>query len=176
MSFQRFFVQPAAPEYAETFRAYRNYFEDLASCIGGYYGVADSLVAGVHDAVLAHVRTVRINRKPLTKSSRQLIGDCLCKSWSRLHRIERELADPWTFDEEVNGWLPNHCYYAAYYGVLAYAAASRQSIPRDHRTALNLIAKEIGRGLLPYPWSASCSDGPDTAAITYDGFVGRRLG
>ena len=53
------------PEYAEAFRAYVNYFEDLAGTIGGLYGVEDSLAAGVHTAVAEHPPIRRVQRRSL---------------------------------------------------------------------------------------------------------------
>lgn len=157
------------PEFAESFRAYRNYVEDLAGCIGGEFGLADTLVAGVHDAVLAHPPVKRVNRKPLGSQQRQFVGKELRKSWGNVHRVAAEVHSPWAFDEEANAWIPTMAYYAVYYAVSAYAAASQQAVPRDHRAGLNLIAKDVKRGMLPYPWSACCEAGPKDA-VTFAGF------
>lgn len=61
-------------------------------------------------------------------------------------------------------------YYAVYWAVIAYAVASGNHVPRDHRAALNFAARQVIRGVLPYPWCASCTGGPETAAITFAGF------
>lgn len=159
----------ADPEFAEAFRVYRNYVEDLAGCIGGEFGLASSLVVGVHDAVLAHPAVARVNRRTLTGDGRQLVENGLRKAWSHVHRVAAEVDDGPSFDEEANAWLPVMAYYAVYHAVLAYAAASGQRVPRDHRFGLNLIAKDIKRGMLPYPWSAYCEAGPGRST-TFGGF------
>lgn len=158
------------PEFAESFQVYRNYMEDLAGCIGGEFGLTDSLVVGVHNAVLAHPALARVNRKPLESDRRELVEKALRKSWGNLHRVAVEVDNPWAFDEEANAWLPSMAYYAVYHAVLAYAAASGQMVPRDHRAGLNLIAKDVKRGMLPYPWSARCEAGPGPT-VTFDGFT-----
>jgi hypothetical protein len=158
------------PEFAEAFRAYLNYFEDLAGSIGGEYGTGGTLVEGVHDGVLAHPPVTRIRRKPLSTTERDAIDKALRKAWASTQRVSAEVEDPGNFDEEANAWIPMQSYYGVYWAVIAYAIASGNQVPRDHRGALNFAARQVIRGLFPYPWCASCSDGPDTADITYGGF------
>lgn len=158
------------PEFAEAFRAYVNYFEDLAGSIGGEYGTGGTLVEGVHDGVLAHPPVARIRRKPLSPAERDAVDKALRKAWASTQRVSAEVEDPSTFDEEANAWIPMQSYYGVYWAVIAYAVASGNQVPRDHRAALNFAGRQVTRGLFPYPWCASCSNGPDTADITYDGF------
>jgi len=147
----------ADPEYEASFRAYSNYFADLAGAIGGLYGWEESLIAGVHAGVAAHPPISKIQRRPLDARRRAGLQKALNKSWGHLHRGWRELEDPDDFDAEVNALLPNQAYYAVYHAVRAYAMASHQEARLEHRAMLNLIAKDAAtRELLPYPWSVAC--------------------
>jgi hypothetical protein len=157
------------PEYAETFRAYSNYLVDLASDIGGRFGWGDSLVEGVMTGVTAHVEAKRIKRRTLTRSQEDALDATLRKAWGNIRRLRREVDDLDAFDEESNAWLPVQAYYAAYHATRAYAVASNQNLPHDHRKALNLISKEVVRGLLPYPWSAYCNGCPNVGTHTFGG-------
>lgn len=157
------------PEFAETFRAYRNYVEDLAGCIGGQFGVATSLVCGVHDAVLSHPPVARVSRRPLSDERRQATKAALQKTWGWLHRMSAEIEDPYPLDEEANAWLPVMSYYAVFHALLAYAAASGQAVPRDHTATRRLAAKEVKRGVFPYPWSAWCEGCPQTGKVSFGG-------
>ena len=159
------------PEYAEAFRAYVNYFEDLAGSIGGLYGMAPSLAAGVHDGVADHPPTWRIQRRSLDRERSRAIETALRKSWSTLRRLDREVEDPNVFDEEANAWLPSQAYYAVFHAVLGFAAASGQVIPRDHAAALKLAGKEVVRGSLPAPWDAWCEGCPQTGSHRFGGLV-----
>lgn len=151
------------PEYAEAFRAYRNYVIDIASEIGGRYGWGTSLVEGVMDGVDRYVSDLGIQRRPLSEDEAAGLEAALRKSWGDLRRLRREVDDD-AFDEESNAWLPVQAYYAVYKAVLAFAVASGQQAPRDHRKALNVIAKDVERGLLPYPWSLCCIGCPQTGS------------
>ncbi|MCP4382682.1 MAG: hypothetical protein GY798_14900 [Hyphomicrobiales bacterium] len=159
------------PEYAEAFRAYVNYFEDLAGSIGGLYGMAPSLAAGVHDGVADHPPTWRVQRRPLNRDRAQGLDTAFRKSWSTLRRLDREVEDPDLFDEEANAWLPSQAYYAIYHAILGFAAASRQAIPRDHAAALKLAGKEVVRGSLPTPWDAWCEGCPQTGSHQFGGVI-----
>lgn len=158
------------PEYAESFRAYLNYVEDLAGSIGGIYGVASSLVEGVHDGVLLHPPVARMRRKQLDDDRSATVKQALRKAWSHTYRMAVEVGDAALFDEEANAWIPTQAYYAVYHALLAYAAASHQSIPNNHRAGLNFASELVSSGRLPYPWSACCTGGPETADISYAGF------
>ncbi len=56
-----------------------------------------------------------------------------------------------------------------YHAVLGYAAASGQSVPRDHAVALKLAGKEVTRGLLPPPWDGWCEVCPQTSTVRFGG-------
>lgn len=157
------------PEFESAFRAYVNYFEDLAGSIGGLYGWDESLVSGVHEGVLTHPPVVKVQRRQLTSSTGAAWESAMRKSWGALRRAHREVEDPELFDEEANAWLPVQAYYAAYHAVLAYAIVSGQAFPKDHAAALKLIGKDVCRGLLPYPWSLACKGCPQTGS---HGFIG----
>lgn len=158
------------PEYAEAFRAYVNYFEDLAGAIEGRYGfAAPSLAAGVQDAVAAHPPTSRVQRRRLTAPNAKALDAAFRKSWSALRRIDREVEDPTTYDEEANAWLPMQAYYATFWAIIAYAVASGQPVPKDHAAALKLAGKEVVRGLLPPPWDAWCDGCPQLGTCSFGG-------
>lgn len=159
-------------EYSEAFRAYRNYLEDLAGIIGGTYGVAGSMVEGVHDSVFQNPPVRRIRRKSPDSDRAAALEKSLRKAWSNVHRMAGEIAGPIEFDAEANAWLPAQAYYAVYHALLAFAAASGQPTPRDHRGALNIAGRQASSGVMPFPWSACCVGGPDKSAISYSGFTG----
>ena len=164
-------LQAPDPEYAEPFRAYMNYFEDLAGMIGGLYGLGDSLAAGVHDGVRNHPPTWRIQRRAHRARTAASIEGAFRKSWATLRRLDREVEDPDIFDEEANAWIPAQAYYAVYHAVLGYAAASGQPVPTDHAAALKLAGKEVVRGALPVPWDAWCGGCPHTGRHRFGGLV-----
>lgn len=157
------------PEYAEPFRAYLNYFEDLAGTIGGLYGLTESLASGVHDAVEAQPSTGRIQRRVLDASRSTHIERAFRKSWGTLRRLDLEVEDPEFFDEEANAWIPAQAYYAVYHAILGFAAASAQLVPRDHAATLRLAGKEVVRGALPAPWDAWCDGCPHTGSHRFGG-------
>ena len=132
----------ADPEFGEAFRAYRNYFEDLARYIQDLHGYSDrgwprsSLVDGVHDHVLAHPGVKSLNRRKLSGAEEAALEHHLRKSWSDLRRMARELDDPDHYDDEANAWLPAQAYYAIYNAVLAVmTAGGRPGAARPRRGA-----------------------------------------
>jgi len=157
------------PEYAEAFRAYVNYFEDLAGNIGGLYGLAPSLAAGVHDAIESHPPTWRIQRRRLGSDQTKSMEVAFRKSWSTLRRLDLEIEDPDVFDEEANAWLPSQAYYAVFHAVLGFAVASGQQVPRDHAATLKLAGKEVLRGALPAPWDSWCEGCPQNGTHKFGG-------
>jgi hypothetical protein len=163
----------ADPEFEQSFRAFSNYLEDLAGVIGGTYGWAESLVAGVHDAVQQHPPIRRIERRRLSDKRRESLHGALRKAWSHLLRCWREVEDD-QFDREANAWLPTQAYYAVYHATRAFAIASSQDLNPDHRATLNLISKEItNRALLPHPWSVACSGCPQLGQVAWTGLLRR---
>lgn len=170
MSIVTFDLRFPDPEFAEAFRAYVNYFEDLAGVIHGEFGWEESLVDGVYAAVGGHQAVRQIQRRRPTPVQLRTLELALRKAWGFLRRAQREVADPESYDEEANAWLPEQCYYAVYHAVLALAVATGQHVPRKHTPALKLMGKEVRRGLLPYPWSAWCEGGPGTGEHRFGGF------
>ena len=159
------------PEYAEPFRAYLNYFEDLAGVIGGLYGLDESLASGIHNAVGAHPPTWRIQRRVPDATRSANVERSFRKSWGTLRRLDREVGDPEFFDEEANAWIPAQAYYTVYHAILGFAAASGQSVPRDHAAALRLAGKEVVSGALPAPWDAWCEGCPHTESHRFGGLL-----
>lgn len=157
------------PEYEAAFRAYVNYFEDLAGSIGGTYGLAPSLAAGVHDAVALHPPVQRVQRRRLAGNELSALDAAFRKSWAALRRVAREVEDPAVYDEEANAWLPMQIYYAVFHGIIALAVASGQPVPHDHAAALKLAGKEVRRGLFPAPWDAWCDGCPQLGTTGFGG-------
>ncbi len=157
------------PEYAEAFSAYRNYFEDLAGWIGGNYGWAGTLTEGVHDAVLLHQAAAKVNRRPIGEGRLSDLDKALRHAWGDLRRAYREIEEE-DFDEEANAWLPAQIYYSAFHAARAYGFASGQWVSNNHQGVLNMVGRTVKRGLLPYPWSVSCSGCPQTGTVSFDGF------
>lgn len=158
------------PEYEAAFRAYVNYFEDLAGAIEGDYGLtAPTLAAGVHDAIALHPPIKKVQRRMLTISERKALDGAFRKSWAALRRIDREVEDPASYDEEANAWLPMQAYYAVFHGLLGCAVASGQPVPRDHAACLKLAGKEVVRGLWPRPWDAWCDGCPQLGTCGFGG-------
>jgi hypothetical protein len=158
-------------DFEKPFRAYSNYFQDLAGTIGGVHGLAGSLADGVHTAVLRLEAVRKIQRRRLNPRASLELEACLRKSWGALRRTLREVEDPSAYDEEANAWLPVQAYYAVYHGILALAVASNQPLPRDHAAALSLVADQVKRERLPYPWSAWCAGCPQTDTATFGGIA-----
>lgn len=159
------------PEFAEAFRAYTFYLEDLAGLIGGQYGwSAESLAAGVHEGVLVHSQRGRVRRQALSDAEYTALDKFLRKSWGQLRRAHREVESTSShFDEDANALLPVMAHYSLYDAIGALTVASKQRVPRDHTAALNTIGKEIVRGLFPYPWSACCTGCPQLGEVQFQG-------
>lgn len=158
-------------EYAAPFAAYRNYVEDVAGSLGGRYGLAETLVDGVYEAVGSRQAVRRIQRRRLSPADEGELQRSLRGAWARLRSMQRELADEDFFDENANALLPMQGYYVIYHGARAYAVASGQAAPNDHASALKLLSKEVGRNVFPYPWSASCTGCPSLGTHTFAGLT-----
>lgn len=158
------------PDYEKNFRAYRNYLTDIANSIGGNYGVGSSLLEGVHSAVLAHPSLHRVQRRPVPEASRETFELGLRKGWGFLRRVQREVEDEAFYDEEANALMPYSAWYAVHHVGRAFAAASRQTVPRDHTGLLRALATTVvARTLLPFPWSAWCEGCPELGTESYGG-------
>lgn len=158
------------PEYAEAFRAYVHYFEDLAGSIGGLY-IGPSLVEGIHNGVLVHPPVQKVQRRRPTPDEVGAMYTSFRKSWANLRRLDREVEDPSSYDEEANAWLPAQAYYAVFHAVLGFAVATGQAVPRDHAAALKLAGKVVERGALPPPWDAWCAGCPQTNNCSFGGLT-----
>jgi hypothetical protein len=156
-------------EFAENFQAYLNYLEDLAGVIGGQYGWKESLVSGVHEAVLALPMISRIRRRSYVGGRTEALERLLRKAWGELRRLHREIEIPDEYDEEANAWLPVQAYYSVYNAIMAVAVASGQMVPKDHTAALHSAAEYVKRGKLPFPWSAYCEGCPQTGTVLFGG-------
>ena len=155
-------------EFAETFRAYTNYFGGLATVIQRRYGTG-SPIAGVRDAVHSLPLVGKIQRRALSSREAASLDIALRKSWGTLRRLDREVSDEEEYDEEANAWIPIQAYYATYHAILALAVASNQTRPRDHMAALKQAGKYVERGVLPSPWDAYCTGCPQTGNVQYHG-------
>jgi hypothetical protein len=158
------------PEFAEAFRAYVNYFEDLAGTIGGLY-MASSLVDGIHDGVFGHGPVSRVQRRHVDSAELNALDAAFRKARGTLRRLTREIEDPDDYDEEANAWIPTQAYYAVYRSVLGLSIAFGQAVPRDHAAASKLVGKVAERGVLPRPWDAWCGGCPQTGHCTFGGVV-----
>ena len=154
------------PEFAEGFRAYANYFEDLAEEIRRRYG-SESVVGGVGAATRALPPLTKIQRRSLSSSERDHLELSLRKSWGTLRRLDREISDDDEYDEEVNAWIPIQAYYATYHAIFALAIASNQNHPNNHAAALKQASGYVIRGVLPAPWNAYCTGCPQTGSEQY---------
>lgn len=162
----------ADPEYEHAFRTYANYLEDLSGLIAGRHGFAESLVDGVHSAVLGLPQVVKTPRRRLAPAAAAELDTCLRRAWSFLRRALRELEDEIEFDAEANGWLPEQCYYAVFHAGRALAVATAQNPPRDHAAGLRLLGDQVVHGKLPFPWSATCEGCPHTGSQRFSGIDG----
>ena len=158
------------PEFEKPFRAYSNYVQDIAGLIASEHGFADSLAAGVVEAVAQGPAAARVKRRRLSAAEEAALATALRRAWSNLRRVAREVAgDVDDYDVEANAWLPAQAYYALYHAILAFAVASGQQVPRNHLAALRLVGDEARRRTLPFPWSASCSGCPQTGTASFAG-------
>ncbi|MCW2982944.1 MAG: hypothetical protein JWR63_514 [Conexibacter sp.] len=164
-----FYLEFADPEFEKPFRVYSGYLQDLAGLIAAEHGFAALVAEGVHASVLEGPGTARIKRRRLSEAERRNLDVCLRRCWQNLRRVLREVEEVEVFDEEANSWLPVQAYYAVFHGVMAFAIASGQRPPKDHTAARRLIADEVRRLTLPYPWSASCSGCPQTDTTIFAG-------
>jgi len=114
-------------------------------------------------------KSVATTRRRLGRTEKESLESALRKAWADLRRLRREVDDIDSFDEDSNAWLPVQAYYAVYKAILAFAVASRQAAPRDHRKALSLVSRAVERGLLPYPWALYCSGCPQTGSHQFGG-------
>lgn len=158
-------------EFEQTFRAYSNYLQDLAGLIAGEHGFGASLAAGVAASVAQAPGIGRVRRRRLSPEEMRALDAALRKAWQNLRRVAREVEDAGDFDEEANAWLPAQAYYGVYHAILAFAIASGQRAPRNHRAALSMIADEAQRGRLPFPWSLCCTGCPQTGTQAFSGSV-----
>lgn len=156
-------------ERARSFAGYVNYLEDLAGSIGGAYGLADSVAAGVHEAVLTRPAVARISRCPADADGAAALEEALARSWSQLFRAHSEVDETERFDLEANALLPTMALYGVVNAIEALAVATRHWPPRDHAAALELIRPVVATGVFPYPWGATCSGCPQTGTQTFDG-------
>jgi hypothetical protein len=155
-------------EFDKPFRAYANYVRDLAGLISGLHGFAPTLVEGVYRAAEAEPAIRAVPGRPLNERRSAAVAAALRKAWGTLRRMDAMIED---FEEESNAWLPAMAYQAVYHSVQALAVASRQDVPRTHRHVLNLASKEVQRGLLPFPWSATCVGCPQTGTAAFTGIA-----
>ncbi len=164
-----FLFELADPEFEKPFRVYSGYLQDLAGLIASEHGFATTLSEGVHASVLEGPGTSRIKRRRLAEPELGNLNVCLRRCWQNLRRVTREVNEVEGFDEEANAWLPVQAYYATFHAVIAFSIASGQRTPNDHRAARRMIADEVRRATLPYPWSVSCSGCPQTNTTTFAG-------
>ena len=172
----------ADPEFGEAFRAYRNYFEDLARYIQDLHGYSDrgwprsSLVDGVHDHVLAHPGVKSLNRRKLSGAEEaDRFEHHLRKSWSDLRRSRGSWTIPTTTTTRRTPGSPAQAYYAIYNAVLAVmTAGGRPRVQHDHAAALKAIGNRVSTGLLPAPWHAYCTGCPQTGSELVSGIQGGR--
>lgn len=158
------------PAFAEPFRAYANYLAGIAGHMNRCYGRDTELLDGVHRAVLAHPPVHRIQRRQLQPIAAADFEAGLRKGWGFLRRVQREVADDQFFDEEANALLPYSTWYAVHHVGRAFAAAARQSVPRDHVALLHALGRTVvARGLLPLPWAAWCEGCPQTGSHAFGG-------
>ena len=159
------------PEHAESFRAYRNYFEDLAETIDGLYGSSGSLTAGAHDGVENHLRFKHVQRRVPDCPSSVTIKKSFQRSWATLRCLDFVVEDSEIFYEDANAWIPMQVYYAVYHAMQGFAISSGQSAPKDHAGTLKLIGKEVVRGILPTPWDVWCKGYPHIGELEFGGLV-----
>ncbi|MGI8729293.1 MAG: hypothetical protein ACR2LK_04785 [Solirubrobacteraceae bacterium] len=158
------------PAFAEPFRAYANYLEVIAEYIGRRFGRGAALLDGVHAAVLAHPPLHRVQRRPLQPGAAADFEAGLRKGWGFLRRVQREVSDELFFDEEANALLPYSTWYAVHHVGRAFAAAARQTVPRDHLALLHALGRTaVTRGLFPLPWAAWCGGCPQTGTHAFGG-------
>ena len=158
------------PEFAETFRAYTNYFGDLATVINRRYGTAGA-ATGICEAVHSLPLVGKIQRRSLSTTGIASLDKPLRKCWGTLRRLDRELSSGEEYDEEANAWIPIQVYYATYHAILALAVASNQTRPTDHTAALKQAGRLVQRGVLPRPWDAFCTGCPQTNTVRYHGLT-----
>lgn len=151
--------QTDSPETQRKFRTYAGYFCDWENLLEQTFGGLDDSAPKIYAAVGSQPAVAKIQRRKLDAKALTALGASMKTSWGMAGRLRRELEEP-EFDREANAWLPEQAYYAIYHAIRAFALASGQAVPTDHRTALRLIEKEVARGTVPNLWSPSCTGCP----------------
>lgn len=156
-------------EAEPAFTAYRNYVEDLERIIALDYGDINQRHAAIVGATLALPAVTKLSQRTLTPEELADVKRCLERAWGML----RAMWVPLDFEEfitEFNATIPITAYYSAFHAVLATVAATSHRGNDSHRTTLNDASMLIGRGLLPWPWSATCTGCPQLGEELFTGF------
>jgi hypothetical protein len=157
--------------WERSFAGYLLYFEDLAGFIGGAYGLADSVAAGVHEAVLSRPAVAGISRRPPDAGRAAALEEGLARSWSHLSRAHDEVVDPVRFDMEANALLPTIVFNSVGAAAQALAVVTHQPPPRGGLAAAALLRPVVTSGVLPGPWGITCTGCPQTGTHAFHGLV-----
>lgn len=161
-------IEFADPEFEKSFRVYSNYLEDLAGVIGGRYGLEETLILGIQEAMRAHGPLRRVRKHRADTVAAAGLERALQKAWSMAGRVSREVESA-DYDEEANAWLPEQAYYAVHHGMRAVILAATGRAPSDHRKILNVISREVVDRRLIFPWSTYCSGCPQLRTERFTG-------
>lgn len=156
-------------EHSKPFSTYRNYVEALTRIAADTYG--PRFVRNNIDAALTGLAAGRGGAaRALDPTTTQEVRRSLERSWGLL----RAAWMPGEFDDfvpEFNAMIPVAAYYAVFHGLhAAIPTVLGHPGPETHRGVLNDASALVGRGLLPWPWSAMCSGLPDEGEEIYSGF------
>lgn len=156
-------------EYEKPFRVYSNYLVELASVIGGRYGLDSMLADGIQEAMRRHPPLRRIEKRGHGSAVDHEIERCLNKAWGIAYSLERNIEGE--FIEEANTWMPGQAYYAVHHAIRAVLFAAGARAPADHRKVLNAISREVVDGRFIFPWSAACEGCPSLQSERFLGVV-----
>ncbi|CAA9244435.1 MAG: hypothetical protein AVDCRST_MAG20-1897 [uncultured Acidimicrobiales bacterium] len=156
-------------DWERSFAGYLLYMEDLAGSIGGSYGLATSVAAGVHDAVLRRLAAASTSRRPPDAGRAAGLEEALARSWSHLSRAHAEVSDPTEFDGEANAILPTIVMNGVVAAAQALAVVTHRPSPLGGPAAVVLLRPVVESGALPAPWGTTCSGCPQTGTQAFEG-------
>jgi hypothetical protein len=170
---RKYLPLPTTGEAEKAFTTYKNYLVHIDSCVGGVYGVGDSLISGLVVDVRSGKKFRSIQRRRITDKQREAITKALTISWTK----ELQLRIPAAFDTQLLPHLiqgAGHLsYYSVFHGARALFLASGQQVEPTHSSALATLSTWVkDRRLFPEPWSAYVEGGPNRGAMALGGLPG----
>lgn len=154
---------------AIAFATYRNYLSALDGSIDLAYRGAGGrhIVLAREQAALPRFLSIR-RRDGVDEHA---VRGALFAAWhtEAVLAMPSELSNA-TLVRFTNQWAPVQAYYAMQGLWRAWFIASQDRSPKTHRSTLEQVSEVVARGVLPWPWSATCSGDPSFSRAQLHGF------